>query len=151
MRYLGDLETAIWYSLAGLLGITFGIRFALRGYQPNLDYSENEYDVTRLFWIVLILFSVNWFAELSAVQLRLAAYNSAQILHHILVLRYLFLYHCATGASVLHGIPGVCVCSATGTDQQHDKVQGTVLSVHGSYSEPVAAIREGVFRTDQES
>ena len=92
MRYLGDLEAAIWYSLAGLLGITFGIRFALRGYQPNPDYQENEYDATRLFWIVLILFSVNWFAELSAVQLRLAAFNIAQILHHVLILRYLFLY-----------------------------------------------------------
>jgi len=92
MRYLGDLDTAIWYSLAGLLGITFGIRVALRGYQCDVDHRENDYDVTRLFWIVLVLFSVNWFAELSAVQLRLAAFNIAQILHNILILRYLFLY-----------------------------------------------------------
>ena len=92
MPFLGDLEAAIWYSLAGLLCMTIGIRTALRGFQPNLEVTNYEYDIRKLFWIVLILFSVNWFAELSAVQLRLAAFNVAQILNNVLILRYLFLY-----------------------------------------------------------
>jgi hypothetical protein len=92
IHFLGDLETAIWYSLAGLLAITFGIRIALRGYCPDGESSDNAYVIEKLFWTVLLLFSVNWFMELSAVQLRLAAFNVAQILHNILILRYLFLY-----------------------------------------------------------
>ena len=92
MRYLGDLEVAIWYSLAGLLCMTIGIRMVLRGFRPRLEPTNNEYDIWKLFWIVLILFSVNWFAELSGVQLRLAAFNVAQILSNVLILRYLFLY-----------------------------------------------------------
>jgi hypothetical protein len=92
IRYLGDLETAIWYSLAGFLSIVLGIRVAMRGYRPNLEFMNPEYDIAKLFWTVLILFSANWFVELSAVQLRLVAFNIAQILHHILILKYLFLY-----------------------------------------------------------
>jgi hypothetical protein len=91
-RYLGNLEAAIWYSLAGLLCITFGIRFALRDFQSDLKFTIGEYDIGRLFWVVLILFSINWMTEITAVQLRLVAFNIAQILQHVLVLKYLSLY-----------------------------------------------------------
>jgi len=92
MRFLGNLEAAIWYSLAGLLCMTIGIRIALRGFRLSLGSASNDYDIKQLFWIVLVLFSVNWFVELSGVQLRLAAFNVAQILYNVLILRYLFLY-----------------------------------------------------------
>ena len=92
IRILGDLDAAVWYSLAGLLCITWGIRIVLRSYRPSPDSHENNYDITLLAWAVLVLFSINWFVELSTIQIRLAAFNVAQILHHILILRYLFLY-----------------------------------------------------------
>ena len=47
MRFLGDLEAAIWYSLAGLLCMTIGIRTALRGFQSNLESTINEYDIRK--------------------------------------------------------------------------------------------------------
>jgi hypothetical protein len=92
IRFLGDLDTAVIYSLAGLLCVVLGIRGALRSYHFGWNSQDNNYDASKLFWIVLALFSVNWFMELSAVQLRLAAFNIAQPLHHMLILRYLFLY-----------------------------------------------------------
>ena len=92
IRFLGDLDTAIWYSLAGLLAVTFGIRIALRRFHQATAADTEQYEISKLFWIVLILFSMNWVTELTVVQLRLTAFNVAQILHHLLVLRYLFLY-----------------------------------------------------------
>lgn len=92
MRHLGNLDAAIYYSLLGLLSMTLGIRVILHTYRTDPEPFGNEYSIDKLFWVVLILFSFNWFIELSAVQLRLVAFNVAQILHHVLMLRYLFLY-----------------------------------------------------------
>lgn len=92
MRHLGDLDIAIVYSLLGLVCLTLGIRFSLHTYRPDPESSADEYAIDKLFWIVLILFSINWFTETSVVQFRLTAFNIAQILHNILILRYLFLY-----------------------------------------------------------
>ena len=121
IRYLGDLETAIWYSLAGLLSVTFGIRITLRGYHPNLESTDNEYVIGKLFWTVLILFSANWFMELSAVQLRLAAFNVAQILQHpdpaVSILVLASADRRATRSSVFSGTLGVRICLAAGVDQ----------------------------------
>lgn len=92
LTVLGELETAVWYSLTGLLVLTLGIRLSLgrHGHVTRKDVSS--YDISKLFWCVVVLFSINWFFEIGAVQLRLAAFNVAQILHHVLLFRYLFLY-----------------------------------------------------------
>jgi len=92
IRYLGDLDTAIGYSLAGLLSLTVGIRLALRNFQSDNTEISNDYDCRKLFWAVLVLFFVNWLIEITGVQLRLVVYNVAQILHHLMALKYLLLY-----------------------------------------------------------
>ena len=92
MRILGELDTALWYSLTGLIVLTSGIRLCLGRSALRPRLSNDSYDVTKLFWCVVILFSVNWLFEISAVQLRLVAFNVAQILNHLLFFRYLFLY-----------------------------------------------------------
>ena len=92
MRYLGDLELATWYSMFGFLALSLGIWAAAHGCVSRKNYGNNDYDITRLFWIVLALFSVNWIVEISGVGLRLVAFNVAQILHHTLMIRYMILY-----------------------------------------------------------
>ena len=89
---LGEIRTAVWYSLAGLLSVTIGIRLVLGGQSAVRRDDDAPYDVSKLFWCVLILFSINWYFEVGAAQLRLAAFNLAQELQHVLIFRYLFLY-----------------------------------------------------------
>lgn len=92
MRYLGDLELATWYSMLGFLALSLGIWAAAHGCVSKKNYGNNDYDIMRLFWIVLALFSVNWGIEITGVGLRLVAFNVAQILHHTLMIRYMVLY-----------------------------------------------------------
>jgi len=92
MRYLGDLDLAIGYSLLGLVTLSLGIWLTVKNGAYKTQSVASDYDATKIFWVVIGLFSINWIVELSGVGLRLMAFNVAQILHHVLMVRYLFLY-----------------------------------------------------------
>ena len=92
MRYIGNLELATFYSMLGFLAVSLGIWSVVHGYVQEANEGDDEYDVMRLFWVVLALFSFNWLIEISGAGLRLVAFNVAQILHHTLMVRYMFLY-----------------------------------------------------------
>jgi len=89
---LGDIQLAVWYSLMGLLSVSLGIWFAVRNMPARSEREETDYEFGKVFWLVIGLFSVNWVFELSGSKLRLMAFDIAQILHHVLMVRYLSLY-----------------------------------------------------------
>lgn len=91
----GEMESAVILSLIGLMAIALGIRAALPGSWPAGAVAPRvggaasvEYDPKRLFWIVLVLFSVNWLIETFPTVI---LFNAAQAIHSIFLFRYLFL------------------------------------------------------------
>lgn len=92
---LGDIGSAVFLSLLGLMAIAVGIRVALPsmrtvpvGGEGNEDPSRVEYDPRKLFWLVILLFSINWLVETFPMGI---LFNAAQAIHSVLLFRYLFL------------------------------------------------------------
>ena len=95
MPVLGDLERAVFLSLTGFLILAAGIRAGLALWKRNLTSlqeklraSEPIYSVRRLFWLVVILLSANWFFEINP---KLLWFNGAQIVEGILSFRHVLL------------------------------------------------------------
>ncbi|GJM09389.1 MAG: hypothetical protein DHS20C11_16650 [Lysobacteraceae bacterium] len=89
-RFLGDIQKAVFYSSLGLLFLAFGVRLTSRkvGVVGRVAPHGN-YNIDRLFWLVIVLFMLDWMVELNLLGL------PSQILHPVrilLKLRYLFLF-----------------------------------------------------------
>lgn len=92
---VGDVERAVMLSCVGLLVIVAGIRLGQLPFrrrfsadQKRLDLMATRYRIPLLFWIVVIVYTVNWFVDISPMDI---AFNVAQILYRILEFRALFL------------------------------------------------------------
>ena len=89
---LGDLEGAVFLSLLGFLCLAAGIRLGIhlcRGAAPLTrvepgQWAEFRYDVRLLFWIVISLYSINYFVEITPMTI---LFEAAQILYRVLEFR----------------------------------------------------------------
>ena len=91
----GDVDSAVLMSCAGLLVIVVGIRLGQLPFRrrygadrEKIDLMATRYRIPRLFWIVLVVYTVNWFVDVSPMDI---AFNVAQILYRILEFRDFFL------------------------------------------------------------
>lgn len=88
---VGDMESAVLLCLIGLCVLTVGIRSANR-VKPGLVESAHRkltsftcrYNISRLFWWVIVLQSINFFFEINP---KLIAYSMAEIIKNVLAFR----------------------------------------------------------------
>jgi len=91
---LGDVDGAVYLSVIGLLSAALGVRAVMPSSRllmsDTFDSGKRErgYDVQRIFWIVIALFSVSWTVELLP---RSILFNAAQAIQAVLAVRYAFL------------------------------------------------------------
>jgi hypothetical protein len=91
----GDVGSTVLLSCTGLLVIVIGIRLGqlpfrrrFRADQKELDLMTTRYRIPLLFWIVIVVYTVNWFIDVSPMDI---AFNVAQIIYRILEFRAFFL------------------------------------------------------------
>ena len=91
----GDIDSAVLLACVGLLVIVVGIRLGQIPFrrrfdadQKRLDLMRTRYRIPHLFWIVIIIYTINWFVDVSPMDV---AFNVAQILYRILDFRAFFL------------------------------------------------------------
>lgn len=90
--FLGDLERAVFLSAVGLLVVTIGVRSgmdAMSAALPQRKYSGfPEYDIRRLFWLVVVAHSINWAVEIQPLAI---APDLSQVIYNILAFRMVLL------------------------------------------------------------
>jgi hypothetical protein len=93
---LGNIDAAVYWSLIGLLVLVAGIRtslFLLRkkidSTRQTLQVTNPRYDVRRLFWLVIITYSISWFIEISPMEI---LFDAAQVIYRVLEFRTIFLF-----------------------------------------------------------
>lgn len=92
---IGDIENAVLYSLFGLLALAIGLRLGLllvkkgpfQGRGGRIEMPE--YNIRRLFWYLVALFGINWFIEISPMDM---FFSAAQIIYNILAFRDVLLF-----------------------------------------------------------
>jgi len=86
----GDYESALWLSLLGLTGLVLGFRLTLALFQKQVRrvtiMPEQNYDLTRLSILIIVLFGLNLFFEVLPKQIW---FGGAQIIQNLLYLRFL--------------------------------------------------------------
>lgn len=85
----GDLGLAVVYSQLALLALALGIRAAHVHMPLQTGPGRQSYPNRQLFWLVVLLFSVNWIVEISPWKIAIAA---EEMLTNVLKVRYLFLF-----------------------------------------------------------
>lgn len=91
---LGDVDGAVYLSAIGLLSTALGVRAAmpssrrLMNEASDVEKRKHGYDMQRIFWVVIALFSVSWTVELLP---RSIMFNAAQAIQAALAMRYAFL------------------------------------------------------------
>lgn len=94
---IGDLEGAVLLSLVGLTVLVVGIRVGLLPFSRHFSSTESNdrsseserYDVRRLFWYVIILYTANWLFEVAPMAIW---FNAAQIIGKALASRAVLLF-----------------------------------------------------------
>jgi len=90
----GDLDGATVLSLLGFVALVFGLRVGLRTLERKVAAHRTPvemmpaYNIRRLFWLVIGLFSVNWFLDILP---REIAFNEAHIIANFLATRDILL------------------------------------------------------------
>lgn len=108
---VGDTETATWLSLAGLLCLAAGIRLAMLRFGPERRpregvAAEPRYDVRKLCWYVVAVYTANWFVALNPKVLG----GGAEIVANLLLTRVVLL--CFLVATVLRQREGYALAGA---------------------------------------
>jgi hypothetical protein len=92
---LGDLEGAVFLSMLGFLALAAGIRtaFHLLGQRVALAERRVEpltprYNVRSLFWVVIVVFTINWFVDILP---REIFFDAAEIIATVLQIRTVLL------------------------------------------------------------
>lgn len=92
---LGNLEGAILLSMFGFIALVAGIRAGFHILRPHfesarkrLDATSSRYDIRRLFWWVVMLYTINWFVGIASKEM---LFSAAQIIDNILSFRSVFL------------------------------------------------------------
>lgn len=92
----GHLEKAVLLSLIGFVFLVAGVRAGchllprrLAEAQHRLRSSTPQYDVRRLFWLVIGLYAINWVVGIQPMEIQ---FNAAQIIYRLLEFRGVFLF-----------------------------------------------------------
>lgn len=92
---LGDLDGAVLLSILGFLALAAGIRtgFHLLGHrvalaQRRLETSTPRYNIRPLFWLVIVVYTINWFVAILPQNI---FFNAAEIIASFLQFRAVLL------------------------------------------------------------
>lgn len=91
----GGMDQAVLVSLSGFMVLLAGIRLGLSLVRETSETtrleqqnSKSMYDVKRLFWWVIAVFTFNWFTEVLPIAI---FFNAAQVIDKLLVFRLVLL------------------------------------------------------------
>ena len=92
---LGNLEDAVLLSMVGFVALVAGIRAGFHLLRPHFESVQNHlyarpshYDVQRLFWWVVMLYTINWFVGIAPKEM---LFSASQIIDNVLAFRTVFL------------------------------------------------------------
>ena len=87
-----DLEQAVFLSAVGLLVVTIGVRTGIDAMSATLPRRKHsglpEYDIGRLFWLVVAVYWINWAVEIRPIAI---LYDLSQVIYNILAFRMVLL------------------------------------------------------------
>ena len=86
---IGNVDLAVFLSLLGLLSVAIGMRLGLGLFgQRSSVKADSVPDMTLLFWVTIITYSISWIIEIAPMDI---FFNAAQILYSVLSFREVLL------------------------------------------------------------